>query len=96
MVLRGFFIAVLLVLSLIAYLAGLALSLTIIGAIIGIPIIISTYVFDAFLIAMLFNSKAHLKRVPCPSCNKKKLIVTDVMETLSCGCGDSFVIETEG
>jgi len=96
MVLRGFFIAVFLLLSLSVYLVGLALSLTIIGAIIGIPIIVSTYVVDAFLIAMLFNSKAHLKRVRCPSCNKKKLIVTDVMETLSCNCGNSFVIETEG
>lgn len=77
----------LLILSLISYLIGIILTLTIIGAIAGIPIIIGTYAADAVALMVLINMRERLYRVTCPGCEKKRWIMPAVRERFLCkGC----------
>lgn len=94
--LRAICIIPLLLLSLTVYLTGLLLVFTIIGAIIGVPIIVSTYVFDAIMIGFMVNPLASLKKVKCPLCRKGKFIVTEIMSSFVCkGCGEFIKIERD-
>ena len=98
-VLRAIFAVSLLVLSLASYLVGILLTLTIIGSIVGIPIIISTYAIDALALMMLINMREKVHHVKCPSCGKKRWIMPAIKEFFYCeACGsriDVVVIEDE-
>ena len=70
--------------SLIIYLAGILLTLTIIGAIIGIPLILSTYAIDVLAFSALMNPRGKITRVSCPNCGKGKYIIPYSMDLFSC------------
>ncbi len=94
--LRAICLIPLFLLSLTVYLVGLLLVFTLVGAILGVPIIISTYVFDVMLIGFIVNPLASLKKINCPLCKKGKLIVTDIMGSFVCkGCGEFIKIERD-
>ena len=79
--------ACLLVLSLVFYLAGLLLTLTILGAVIGIPILIGTYAIDAVALTVLIHMREKLHRVKCPGCGKGRFVMPAVRERFLCkGC----------
>ena len=78
----------LLVFSLLFYLAGILLTLTILGAVIGIPIIIATYAVDAVALSVLINMRERLCRVKCPGCGRKRFIMPAVRQRFLCKrCG---------
>ncbi|MFQ5900674.1 MAG: hypothetical protein ACE5IH_03865 [Thermodesulfobacteriota bacterium] len=80
-------------LSLVFYLTGLLLTLTIIGAVIGIPLVLSTYAMDVMALSILLNPKERMVKVYCPKCNKGKYIITTLMEGFTCkGCNRSIQI----
>ncbi len=86
----------LLVLSLLSYLVGILLTLTILGAVVGIPIIIGTYAADAVALMVLINMREKLHRVECPGCGKKRFIMPNLREQFLCkGCGSIVTIELE-
>ncbi len=70
--------------SLLLYLTGLILTLTIIGALIGIPIILSTYALDILALAVLMNPRNRAIKTTCPNCGKGKYIIPFTMESFRC------------
>ncbi len=81
---RVILILPLLLLSLLLYLAGLLLILTVVGAIIGIPLILATYALDAIALSILLNPRLKTTVVACPSCGRKKRVLPTVMDTFRC------------
>lgn len=75
---------VVLILSLLLYLTGLILTLTIIGAIIGIPIILSTYAIDILALGVLMHPRSRAIKTACPNCGKGKYIIPFIMESFRC------------
>jgi DNA-directed RNA polymerase subunit RPC12/RpoP len=75
---------IILLLSLLLYLAGLILTLTIIGAILGIPIILSTYALDVLALAVLMNPRRRAIKTACPNCGKGKYVIPFAMESYRC------------
>ena len=75
---------IILPLSLVLYLAGLLMTLTIIGAILGIPIILSTYALDALALAALMDPRSKAMKVLCPNCGKGKSVIPFTMERFRC------------
>jgi predicted RNA-binding Zn-ribbon protein involved in translation (DUF1610 family) len=75
---------IVLLLSLLLYLAGLILTLTIIGAVLGIPIILSTYALDVLALAILMNPRGRAIKTACPNCGKAKYVVPFTMENFRC------------
>ena len=73
-----------LLLSLVLYIMGLLLILTVVGAIIGIPLILATYALDAIALSILLNPRLKIQTVSCPWCGKKKRVLPTVMETFRC------------
>lgn len=85
---RAIFAFSLLILSLVSYLVGILLTLTIIGALVGIPIIISTYAIDALALMMLIHMREKVHHVKCPSCERKRWIMPVIKEFFYCkSCG---------
>jgi len=81
--------------SLLLYLAGLILTITIIGSVIGIPLILSTYVLDALALSSLMNPKEKIVKVSCPDCGKGKFIMPSSMKEFRCNrCGGLVEVET--
>ncbi len=74
----------LLLISLVLYLSGILLTLTIIGAVIGIPLIVSTYAIDIIAISMLLNPRIKTMVVECPKCSNKKRVLPTVMNDFTC------------
>lgn len=74
----------LLLLSLILYLTGLLLVLTVVGAIIGIPLILATYAIDALALSILLNPRLKTQTVSCPSCGKRRRVLPTVADTFRC------------
>ncbi len=70
--------------SLLLYLTGLILTLTIIGALIGIPIILSTYTLDVLALAVLMHPKRRAIKTACPNCEKSKYVIPFTMESFRC------------
>lgn len=83
-ILRALFALILLILSLASYLVGILLTLTVIGALVGIPIIISTYAIDALALMMLINMREKVYHVKCPSCGRKRWIMLAIKEFYYC------------
>ncbi|MEE8423393.1 MAG: hypothetical protein V3S49_02525 [Thermodesulfobacteriota bacterium] len=75
---------VVLILSLLLYLTGLILTLTIIGAIIGIPIILSTYAIDILALGVLMHPRSRAIKTACPNCEKGKYVIPFIMESFRC------------
>ena len=73
-----------LILSLVLYGAGVLLTVTVIGAVIGIPIIITTYVIDIFALAMLINIREKIYLVTCPACQKRRVILHSMTSRFAC------------
>ncbi|MDH3974827.1 MAG: hypothetical protein OEV42_11160 [Deltaproteobacteria bacterium] len=83
-IMRAIFALVLLVLSLASYLIGILLTLTIIGALVGIPIIISTYAIDALALMMLINMREKVYTLKCPVCERKRWVMPAIKAFFYC------------
>jgi len=87
-ILRAVIALSLLIISLASYLVGILLTLTIIGALIGIPIIISTYAADALALMVLINMREKVYHLKCPSCEKNRWIMPVIKDFFYCkSCG---------
>ena len=82
--LRIIVIIPILLLSLLLYLLGLILTVTVVGAIIGIPMIVFTYALDLLALTILFNPKATIIKVACPGCGKGHLMAYSSTTFYSC------------
>ncbi len=81
---------VILLASLLSYLVGIILTITIIGAIIGIPLMLATYLVDAIALVLILSPGVKFQRVKCPGC-KKGHVVRNIEEGgfICPGCGAS-------
>jgi ribosomal protein S27E len=84
-------------LSLLLYLAGIILTITIIGALIGIPLIVSTYALDILAFSALMNPRSKTIKVNCPNCKKGKYVIPFAMESYRCKqCKELIKVTVEG
>lgn len=74
-VIRAISAVFILVASLTFYLLGILLTLTVIGALIGIPLIIATYAIDAVALAIFINLREKIYSITCPKCAKKRFVM---------------------
>ena len=83
-----------LIASLLLYLTGILLTLTIIGALIGIPLIMATYVIDAIAIMALMNMREKIHIVRCPECSKRLFVMISLRERFVCKrCKNNIKVE---
>ena len=83
-VLKVIITVIILLFSLLLYVTGLILTLTIIGAILGIPIILSTYAIDILALAALMNPRRRAIKTTCPNCGKGKYVIPFTMARFRC------------
>lgn len=92
-ILRALAAVPVLLLSLVLYFTGVVLTLTIIGALIGVPLIIATYAVDMITLAVLINMREKLHRVVCPKCSKKRFVMQAFKDRFVCKrCGSYIMV----
>jgi len=77
--------------SLLLYLAGLILTLSIVGSIIGLPIMAATYAIDMVALLALIKVREKIHIVPCPRCSKKRFLITSVKDRFYCKRCKSYI-----
>ncbi len=94
-ILRVVLVLPILILSIGLYLTGLLLTLTVVGAIIGIPLILATYALDVLALSLILHPRLKTQRVRCPSCGKGKRVLPSVMDLFRCNrCKSLIRLET--
>ena len=73
------------------YLTGLLLTITIVGAPLGIPLIVLTYALDALALSMLLNPREKIAKVHCPKCGKSKHVLPSAMDDFTCKACKSYI-----
>lgn len=86
-----------LALSIVLYLAGVLLVFTIVGAVLGIPLMLMTYALDALVLVMVLNARKAAQRIKCPACGRKKTIIPSVIDGFTCkGCKAEVRVRVTG